>query len=61
MISEDEWNRRKHEWLPSPADREYVQSLMHPVTELGKIANWVAPPPRGVNGQPFEFEYVRKN
>ena len=28
--------------------------------ELGKIANWVAPPPRGVNGQPFEFEYVRK-
>jgi len=61
MISEEEWNRRKDEWLPSPADREFVQSLMHPVTELGKIANWVAPPPRGVNGQPFEFEYVRKN
>ncbi|HYV50838.1 MAG TPA: benzoyl-CoA 2,3-epoxidase subunit BoxB [Dongiaceae bacterium] len=61
MISEEEWNRRKGEWLPSPADREYVESLMHPVTELGKIANWVAPPPRGVNGQPFEFEYVRKS
>jgi benzoyl-CoA 2,3-dioxygenase component B len=61
MISEEEWNRRKGEWLPSPADREYVESLMHPVTELGKIANWVAPPPRGVNGQPFEFEYARKS
>ena len=59
-ISEEEWNRRRAEWLPSDADREYVQSLMHPVVELGKIANWVAPPPRGVNGQPFEFEYVRK-
>ena len=61
MISDEEWNRRKDEWLPSSADREYVQSLMHPVTELGKIAHWVAPPPRGVNGQPFEFEYVRKS
>jgi benzoyl-CoA 2,3-dioxygenase component B len=60
MISDEEWTRRKSEWLPSAADREYVQSLMHPVTEPGKIANWVAPPPRGVNGQPFEFEYVRK-
>jgi len=60
MVSEEEWNRRQGEWLPTAADREYVQSLMHPVTELGKIAHWVAPPPRGVNAQPFEFEYVRK-
>ena len=60
MISEEDWNRHRDEWLPSSVDREYVQSLMHPVTELGKIANWVAPPPRGVNGQAFEFEYVRQ-
>jgi benzoyl-CoA 2,3-dioxygenase component B len=59
MISEDEWNRRRDEWLPSPADREYVQSLMHAVNAPGKIANWVAAPPKGINGQPFEFEYVR--
>jgi benzoyl-CoA 2,3-dioxygenase component B len=33
---------------------------MEPVVIPGKIANWVAPPPRGINSQPFEFEYVRK-
>ena len=45
--------------LPSTEDREYVQSLMHPVTEPGKIANWIAPPATGIKGKPFEFEYVR--
>ena len=40
-------------------DREYVRSLMHPVTEPGKIANWIAPPAAGIKGKPFEFEYVR--
>jgi benzoyl-CoA 2,3-dioxygenase component B len=32
---------------------------MYPVTEAGKFANWIAPPPRGINGQPVDFEYVR--
>jgi benzoyl-CoA 2,3-dioxygenase component B len=31
------------------------------VVELGKFANWIAPPARGVNGQPLNFEYVRFN
>ncbi len=59
-IPEEEWTRRRGEWLPVDEDRAYVRSLMQPVTEPGKIANWIAPPPRGVNGQPFDFEYVRK-
>ncbi len=59
-LTEAEWSRRRGEWLPGDGDKEYVRSLMHPVTEPGKIAGWIAPPPRGVNGQPFEFEYVRK-
>jgi benzoyl-CoA 2,3-dioxygenase component B len=46
--------------LPSQADRAFVESLMHPVTERGKIASWIAPPSKGINGQPFEFEYVRR-
>jgi benzoyl-CoA 2,3-epoxidase subunit B len=33
--------------------------LMKPVYDIGKIANWIAPPDRGVNAKPFEFEYVR--
>jgi len=57
-VSAEEWNRRKHEWLPSPADRAYVASLMQPVYERGKIASWIAPPSKGINGQPFDFDYV---
>jgi benzoyl-CoA 2,3-epoxidase subunit B len=59
LISAEEFERRKDEWLPSASDVEYVESLMKPVHERGKIAGWIAPPTRGINGQPFEFEYVK--
>lgn len=58
-ISEEEWNNKVNDWLPSPEDRAYVASLMQPVTEPGKMANWIAAPRRGINGQAVEFEYVR--
>jgi len=59
-LTDEEWKRRRGEWLPGEDDKAYVRSLMQPATEPGRIANWIAPPPRGVNGQAFEFEYVRK-
>ncbi len=59
LITRDEFEERKSEWLPTIEDREYVRSLMHPVTEPGKTANWIAPPAAGIKGKPFEFEYVR--
>ena len=46
-------------WLPSREDRAYVASLMQPVYEPGKMAQWLAPPSKGVNSQPLDFEYVR--
>jgi benzoyl-CoA 2,3-dioxygenase component B len=58
-ISQEDFERHKQEWLPTREDREYVQSLMHPVTEPGKIASYIAPPSSGINGKPFDFEYVR--
>ena len=58
-ISEKEFEANRAKWLPTAADRDYVRSLMQPVREPGKIANWIAPPKKGVNGQPFELEYVR--
>jgi benzoyl-CoA 2,3-epoxidase subunit B len=58
-ITVEEFEQRKAQWLPTIEDREYVRSLMHPVIEPGKIANWIAPPAAGVKGKPFEFEYVR--
>ena len=42
-----------------PADEAYVKSLMHPVHERGKMANWIAPPAKGINGMPVDFEYVK--
>jgi benzoyl-CoA 2,3-dioxygenase component B len=59
LVSEAEWDARKHEWLPTEEDHAHVQGLMQPVTEPGKFANWIAPPARGINNQPIDFEYVR--
>jgi len=59
LVAKEYFDQRKSDWLPSMEDREYVRSLMHPVIEPGKIANWIAPPATGVKGKPFEFEYVR--
>ncbi len=57
-ISADEWQRRRGEWLPTDVDKTYVRSLMRPVHERGKIAAWIAPPRHGINGNPFDYEYV---
>jgi benzoyl-CoA 2,3-dioxygenase component B len=60
MLSDEEWARRKHEWLPAAADREYLLAIMNkPVYEAGVFANYIAPPPRGIKGRPVNFEYVR--
>jgi benzoyl-CoA 2,3-epoxidase subunit B len=60
VLSNEEWERRRYEWLPSAADSEYLLSIMaSPVYERGKFANYIAPPRRGVNQQPIDFEYVR--
>ena len=62
VLSEAEWNANKDRWLPTDEDRAYVTSLMGAaVTEPGKFAHWIAPPARGINNQPGDFEYVRFN
>ncbi len=58
-ISAAEWEAKRPSWLPSDADRAYVASLMHRVDEPGKMAHWIAPPRRGINSQPVEYDYVR--
>ena len=61
LLSEAEWQANVRNWLPSEEDRAYVASLMGRVIEPGKMANWIAPPPIGINRQPVEFDYVRFN
>jgi benzoyl-CoA 2,3-dioxygenase component B len=53
------WEQNKNAWLPSREDREHVMSLMKPCHEQGKIAGWIAPPQKGIDGKPFEYEYVK--
>jgi benzoyl-CoA 2,3-dioxygenase component B len=59
MLDAATWNAKKGEWLPNDADEVYVKSLMHAVHERGKMANWIAPPAKGINGLPGDFEYVK--
>ncbi|HVE48030.1 MAG TPA: benzoyl-CoA 2,3-epoxidase subunit BoxB [Casimicrobiaceae bacterium] len=61
IVDEAEWKAREFEWLPSDADRAFIASLMGRVVEPGRFANWIAPPPMGINRQPLDFEYVRFN
>jgi benzoyl-CoA 2,3-epoxidase subunit B len=58
LISAEEWARRKGGWLPTDVDKTHVRSLMLPVHERGKIAAWIAPPRQGINGKPFDYDYV---
>ena len=61
VINEAEWQAQRGEWLPTAEDQTFVGSLMNRVTEPGKIAAWIAPPVRGINGKPWDYEYVRFN
>ncbi|MCS6899226.1 MAG: benzoyl-CoA 2,3-epoxidase subunit BoxB [Myxococcales bacterium] len=58
-ISQEAFEARRDNWLPTPEDRAYVRSLMVPVVEPGKVAHWIAPPAKGIEGTPLDFEYVR--
>src|SRR5450432_215544 len=59
VVSADEVARRKGEWLPSSDDRDFVKSLMQRVMEPARMAGWIAPPERGINSLPIDYEYVR--
>jgi benzoyl-CoA 2,3-dioxygenase component B len=60
QISDEEWTRRKYEWLPHASDKQFLLSIMNAsLFEAGRFANYIAPPARGIKGRPVNFEYVR--
>ena len=59
LISAEDFFANQDHWLPTDEDRAYVQSLMKGVHTYGQCANWIAAPRKGINGMPFEYEYVR--
>src|SRR5579884_1044519 len=59
LLSAEEWQRRRDDYLPSADDNAFVASLMTPVRERGAFATWIAPPRTGIDNQPGDFEYVK--
>jgi len=59
VIDKKVFEKNLDDWIPSTADRAFVQSLMQRVVEPGKIAGWLAPPDRGINNLPVAYEYVK--
>src|SRR5471030_2146456 len=59
ILSPAEWTKRRTEFLPSAADKDFIESLMLPQMEPGKFASWIAPPKVGIDNKPGEFEYVK--
>jgi benzoyl-CoA 2,3-epoxidase subunit B len=59
LMEKSLYERRLNDWIPSTEDKSFVHSLMQRVVEPGKMAAWIAPPERGVNNLPVEYEYVK--
>jgi len=59
VLSQESYDSKVADWLPSSADGEFVQSLMVAVTEAGKYASWITPPKVGIDNKPGDFEYVQ--
>jgi benzoyl-CoA 2,3-dioxygenase component B len=59
LLSAEQWDADVGQWLPGADDRTFVESLMHGVTEPGRVAGWVAPPSTGIHQRPVDYEYVR--
>jgi len=61
LITQEQWEARRNEWLPSDADRAFVRSLMtKPVFDPKQMASWISAPKQGIKGRPIDFEYVRR-
>ncbi len=58
LISQEEWHAKAKDWIPTAEDKSFVKSLMKQVTTEGEVAGWIAPPAKGINGQPVNFKYV---
>jgi len=59
LLSQEEFDAKKGDWLTDSADGDFIQSLMVPCYEPGKYAGWIAPPKMGIDNKPGDFEYVQ--
>ncbi len=59
VLSEQDWQERMTEWLPTVDDGDFIESLMLPEQRPGHYAGWIAKPKMGIDNKPGDFEYVQ--
>ncbi|HJQ76758.1 MAG TPA: benzoyl-CoA 2,3-epoxidase subunit BoxB [Acidimicrobiia bacterium] len=59
VITAAEFETSRDAWLPTGEDRAYIESIMRPHFTPGEFAPWIAPPARGIDQKPTDFEYVK--
>ena len=62
LMTKEQFDAKRGEWLPTDADKAFVQSLMQkPVWDKTEMANWIGAPKQGIKGRPIDFDYVRRS
>ncbi len=59
VVDEAAWEALRGDYLPTEADRAFIEELMQQVTTPGEFASWIAAPQKGIGGEPVDFEYVQ--
>jgi benzoyl-CoA 2,3-dioxygenase component B len=59
VITSDEFEASRDQWLPTSDERSYIESIMQPHHQPGVFASWIAPPTKGIGQKSTDFEYVR--
>jgi benzoyl-CoA 2,3-dioxygenase component B len=59
ILTKDTWDKDKGKFLPTTDDNLFIESLMKPVSEPGRYADWISAPDLGIDNKPGDFEYVK--
>jgi benzoyl-CoA 2,3-dioxygenase component B len=59
VITAEKFEASRGRWLPTEDDRAYIEGVMRPHFDPGRFASWIAPPTRGIDQKPTDYEYVR--
>ncbi len=59
LLSDQQWEKERDDYLPSAADGAFIESLMKAEMRPSHFASWIAPPKVGIDNKPGDFEYVK--
>lgn len=59
LVTADDWERQRGDWLAVDSDRAFIESLMKPEFRPGRYASWIAEPRSRIDHKPGDFEWVK--